>query len=99
MQRTKLRLLIHLRRCKNAYDRFGLTFNVQKTKVLAQPAPKTDVPEFNITISDSPPKQVDHFPYLGSLLSTQRNCEKDVENRIRAAHVAFGKLSPRVFRN
>ena len=39
---------------KNAYDRFGLTINIQKTKVLAQPAPATNLAEFNITISDTP---------------------------------------------
>ena len=39
---------------KNAYDHFGLINKIQKTKMLEQPAPRTNLPEFNITISDTP---------------------------------------------
>ena len=84
---------------KQAYDRFGLTINANKTKVLAQPAPGTPIPDFNIFISDTPLEQVDHFPYLGSILSSQCNSEKDVDARICAAHTAFGRLYHRVFGN
>ena len=84
---------------KNACERFGLTINVQKTKVLAQPSPGTSLPHFNISISDTPLEQVDHFSYLGSLLSVHGNCGQDVEKRIGAAHAAFGRLSHRVFLN
>ena len=82
-----------------AYKRFGMNVNTQKTKILAQPAPGRLLPYSNVTISDVPIEQVDHFPYLGSLLSNKCNSEKDVEHRIRSAHAAFGKLARRVFKN
>ena len=84
---------------KQAYERFGLTINAKKNKVLAQPAPGSPIPDFNIFMSDTPLEQVDHFPYLGSVLSSQCNSEKDVDTRICAAHVAFGRLYHRVFGN
>lgn len=84
---------------ERAYARFGMTINIRKSKVLAQPVPGTSTPDFDITISDTPLEQVDHFSYLGSILSTQCTVEKDVDNRIHAAHVAFGRLSHRVFQN
>ena len=74
----------------SAYSRFGLTVNVKKTKVLAQPAPKTSLPVFNISIGEAHLEQVDHFPYLGSILSSNCTAEKDVDHRIGAAHSAFG---------
>lgn len=96
---TPMELQLSVNLFKNAYERFGLTINTQKTKVLAQPVPGTSFQDFNITISDISLEQVDHFSYLGSILSARCTSEKDVENRIRAAHIAFGRLSHRVFRN
>lgn len=92
-------LQISVNNFKSAYERYGLKVNTQKTKVLAQAAPGIALPNFDIKISDTHLEQVDHFPYLGSILSDRCTCEKDVENRIRAAHVAFGRLSRRVFLN
>lgn len=84
---------------KRSYDRFGLTINKQKTKVFAQPAPGTILPKLNITISDTTLEEVDHFSYLGSVLSKQGTSGQDVINRLCAAHAAFGRLSRRVFCN
>ena len=84
---------------KQAYECFGLTINAKKTKVLAQPTPGAPIPDFNIFMGDTPLEQVDHFSYLGSVLSSQCNSEKDVDTRICAAHVAFGRLYHRVFGN
>ena len=84
---------------KQAYECFGLTINANKTKVLAQPTPGAPIPDFNIFLGDTPLEQVDHFSYLGSVLSSQCNSEKDVDTRIHAAHVAFGRLYHRVFGN
>lgn len=82
-----------------AYQRFGMSVNIQKTKVLAQPAPRTALPEFDITISGTSLKKVDQFSYLGSLLTSKCNSEKDIEHRVAAAHIAYGKLCRRVFDN
>jgi len=42
---------------------------------------------------------VDYFPYLSSILSKIPTCVKDIENRIKAAHCAYGRLSHCVFNN
>ena len=66
--------------------------------MLAQPAPKTSLPVFNISIGEAHLEQVDHFPYLGGILSSNCTAEKDVDHRIGAAYSAFGKLYKRVFK-
>ncbi|XP_076064936.1 uncharacterized protein LOC143038976 [Oratosquilla oratoria] len=50
-----------------AYQLFGMSVNIQKTKVLAQLALRTPLPEFDITISGTSLEQVDQFSFLGSL--------------------------------
>ena len=82
-----------------AYERFGMQVNIAKTKVLIQPSPGQNLPSLNISINGKPLEEVDHFSYLGSILSKIPTCEKDVENRIKAAHSAYGRLSHRVFNN
>jgi len=42
---------------------------------------------------------IKHFPYLGSILSTQSTSSKEIENRLQAGHAAYGRLSTRVFKN
>ena len=42
---------------------------------------------------------MDYFPYPGSILSKTPTCAKDIENRIKAAHCAYGRLSHRDFNN
>ena len=60
---------------------------------------KTPLPVFKISIGETHLEQVDHFPYLGNILSSNCTAEKDVDHRIGAAHTAFGKLYKRVFKN
>lgn len=55
--------------------------------------------DFNITIGDTSLEQVEHFPYLGSLLSKKCTSEKDVQHWIGAACRAFGKRTKHVFSN
>ncbi|CAH1249934.1 Hypp8727 [Branchiostoma lanceolatum] len=83
-----------------AYSRFGLTSNVGKTKILAQGAPGQPPPDTsNVCLRCQPLETVEAFPYLGSYLSNDCTAQKDIDNRIRAAHAAFGRLSKRVFLN
>lgn len=83
----------------NAYTRFGLKINLGKTEVLVQTPPNTDPPNTSVSINGVPIKQVDHFKYLGSILASDATCRVDIENRIRSAHAAYGKLCKRVFQN
>ena len=82
-----------------AYGRFGMEVNTDKTKALIQPPPGYMLPDATITIDEKPLEKADQFCYLGSILSKTPTCDKDVENRVRAAHSAFGRLNRRVFNN
>lgn len=83
----------------SAYERFGMQVNTDKTKTLVQHPPGLTLPNFNTTVNNQPLEEVDQFSYLGSILTSVPTCKKDVENRIRAAHSAFGRLNCRVFNN
>uniref|UniRef100_UPI00398F341F uncharacterized protein n=1 Tax=Pristiophorus japonicus TaxID=55135 RepID=UPI00398F341F len=50
------------------YESMGLTLNICKTKVLYQPAPATQFCPPITKIHDKTLNNVNHFPYLGSLL-------------------------------
>ena len=82
-----------------AYERFGMQVNTEKTKTLVQHPPGLLLPNTNIIVNGQPLEEVDQFPYLGSILTSTPTCKRDVDNRIRAAHSAFGRLSCRVFNN
>ncbi|XP_076033004.1 uncharacterized protein LOC143020466 [Oratosquilla oratoria] len=82
-----------------AYTCFGLTVNKAKTKISAQPRPEENPPATNITMDGTTIECVEHFPYLGSILSTQSTSSKEIENRLQAGHTAYGRLSTRVFKN
>lgn len=74
----------------SAYKRFEMQINTDKTKTLVQHPTGLILPNFTTTIIDQPLEKVDQFPYLGSILTSAPTCKKHVENRIRAAHSAFG---------
>nr|XP_043069933.1 uncharacterized protein LOC122322283 [Drosophila bipectinata] len=52
----------------------------------------------NITIGDNTIDFVDSFTYLGTIITSNGGVESDVENRLRKARSAFGRLH-RVWRN
>eukprot|EP00106_Octopus_bimaculoides_P008304 XP_014775746.1 PREDICTED: uncharacterized protein LOC106873048 [Octopus bimaculoides] len=66
-----------------------MKLNITKIKVLAQPAPRTNL--------DSP--NIEDFCYLGSFLSSTAGYGKDIERRIQSGHASFGHLKSRVFCN
>ena len=73
--------------------------NTDKTKVLYQPPPGQTSSRNNVGINGEHLGEVDYLPYLGSILSKTPTCGKDIENRIKAAHCAYGRLIHRVFNN
>ena len=84
----------------NAYTRFGLTTNIDKTKILIQNAPQDPTPNTScVHLRGHVLETVDAFCYLGSYLSNDCSTHRDIDNRIRSAHIAFGRLSKRVFMN
>jgi len=69
-----------------SYQHFGMEVNTDKTKVFNQPPSGQTSSRTNVDINGEQLRQVDYFPYLGSILSKTTTCAKDIENRIKAAH-------------
>ncbi|KAI8503939.1 hypothetical protein Bbelb_180070 [Branchiostoma belcheri] len=85
---------------RDAYSRFGLTSNTGKTKILAQGVPGQPPPDTsNVRLHGEVLETVEAFQYLGSYLSSDCTMQKDIDNRICAAHAAFGRIAKRVFLN
>ena len=83
-----------------AYKHFGMDVNTEKTQVLVQHAstrPQHIIP--TVQVKTRIVESVPSFSYLGSLLSSVATCEDEIQNRIRAAHAAYGRLTERVFEN
>ena len=70
-----------------------------KTETLVQPRPGHAAPSVNIRVGDQIIEEVEDFTYLGSTLTRNPTCDRDVENRIKAAHSAYDRLWHRVFGN
>ena len=81
-----------------AYKHFGIDVNTEKTKLLVQHAsnrPQHIIP--TVQVNTRTAESVPSFSYPGSLLSSVATCEDEIQNRIRAAHAAYGRLTERVF--
>ena len=89
-------LQIVLDRFSEASKLFGLTVSLGKTEVLHQPAPNTHPPSPSIVIDNTPLASVDHFRYLGSIISCDGSLDKEITSRIGKASQALGRLRNRV---
>jgi len=79
------------------YQRAGLIVNTKKTEVLPQSVNSATHPTF--TIHGDALNEVHQFTYLGSTLTSDCNLDNEVQQRIKLASAAFGRLSHRVFLN
>jgi len=70
--------------------RFGLRINEQKTKTMVIGKKHEDI---NIQLWNSTLEQVEDFVYLGSLLTEDEKCEKDMRRRSSLASAMVGKLN------
>uniref|UniRef100_A0A803SVV7 Reverse transcriptase domain-containing protein n=1 Tax=Anolis carolinensis TaxID=28377 RepID=A0A803SVV7_ANOCA len=78
-----------------AYEKPGLSLNIEKTKVLFQQAPAMPGIQLNgVTLEN-----VDHFRYLDSHLSTKVNIDAEIQHRLSSASAAFLQMKQRVFEN
>ena len=78
---------------------FGLEVSLKKTEVLHQPAPGEPYNPPHIAIGNTALNAVQQFTYLGCIISADARIDKDVDNRLGKANIAFGKLLKRVWRN
>ena len=82
-----------------AARRFGLTISIKKTEALYQPAPGNDYVPPAVFIEGKQLKAVEHFKYLGSIVSSVATLDAEITARIAKATSAFGRLSRRLWTN
>ena len=97
MAHTEVDLQFIVSKFAEASQLFGLTISLGKTEVLYQPSPGPTVqPPPTITIGDTTLKTVEHFKYLGSVISSDGSLDREISARISKASQALGRLRTRV---
>ena len=86
-------------RFAEAEKAFGFTISLKKTGVLHQPLPGGVYSPSQINIEGTSLNSVEHFTYLGSVISNDATVNKDLDNRLNRASSAFGRLHKRVWQN
>ncbi|XP_076455521.1 uncharacterized protein LOC143290119 [Babylonia areolata] len=78
---------------------FGLTISLKKTEIMYQaPLHGTYAPT-KIYIDGHQLNAVEHFTYLGSIISNDATISKDVDHRLSKSSSSFGRLQKRVWQN
>ncbi|KAJ3582545.1 hypothetical protein NHX12_000499, partial [Muraenolepis orangiensis] len=77
----------------------GLTVNTIKTEVVCQWSANIPSTPPAFTAAGEQLSVVPSFRYLGSILSEDNTIDNEVQNRIKQASAAFGRLWRRVFQN
>jgi hypothetical protein len=81
-----------------ASKKFGLQINIKKTEVLFQPG-SNHREEVNIIVDGTALNQIDHFTYLGSIISRDGRIDSELTKRMAKASSAFGRLRTRLWNN
>src|SRR5258706_81762 len=71
-------------------EAIGLHINAQKTKLLT--VGRWDSTE-TILVGGKPVEQVEEFCYLGSVITSDSSCDKEIRTRIGKANTTFGRLN------
>ena len=72
---------------------------LKKTEVLYQPPLREAYSPPHISIDGTNLNAVEHFTYLGSIISNDATVSKDLDNRLSKASSSFGRLSKRVWQS
>ncbi|XP_066285623.1 uncharacterized protein [Branchiostoma lanceolatum] len=78
---------------------FGLTISLKKTEAMYQKPPRGTYTPPQISIDGQSLNAVDHFTYLGSVISNDATVTKDMDSRLGKACSSFGRLQKRVWKN
>ena len=70
----------------------GLSINCKKTECMVV-SKKKDIPRCSLKVKDQIIKQVSAFNYLGSTITEDARCKKEIKRRIVLAKSAFSKIS------
>ena len=71
---------------------FRLKVSLKKTEVLHQPAPLEEYRPPYITIGGIELKAVDQFTYLECTITYDAKIDREVDNRLAKANIAFGRV-------
>jgi len=83
----------------DAYQRAGLTINTKKTEILSS-GPHSSTPlQLSFTVHGDILNTTQQFTYLGSILTFDSDLTNEIQQRIKLASSAFGRLAHRVFFN
>ena len=74
---------------------FSLNISLTKTGVLYQPPPREAYSPPHIGIDGTNLNAVEHFTYLGSIISNDATVSRDLDNHLSKASSSFGRLSKR----
>ena len=82
-----------------AAKNFCLTISLRKTEVLYQPLLRVSYSPPHLSIDGTDLNAVEHFTYLGSVISNAATVSKNLDNRSSKASSSFGRLSKRVWQS
>ena len=68
---------------------FGMKINIKKTKAMVVSKKPKNTPKINIAIDGQQIEQVTSYMYLGSLITEDGRCEKEIKRRIMIARTTF----------
>ena len=77
---------------RTASEEKGLRINIEKTECMVVTKPN-ERPDCSIRIQQELVKQVEQFKYLGSTLTADGRCTKEINTRIGIAKTAFRKMA------
>ena len=84
---------------KEALQHIVNRFSLKKTEVLYQPPPREAYSPPDISIDGINLNAVEHFTYLGSVISNDATVSKDLDNRLSKANSSLGRLLKRVWQS
>ena len=79
-------------------EKFGLKLNINKTKVMAMSKQSPNEPSISITVNNIRIGQVQHINYLGSWITTDGRCGKEIRRRINLSKRSFNSMK-NIFRD
>jgi len=73
-------------------EKFGLKSNINKTKAMVMSKQSPNEPSISITVNNIKIGQVQHFNYLGSWITTDGRCGKEIRRRINLSKRSFNSM-------
>ena len=86
-------------RFSDAAKNFGFFISLKKTEVLHQTPSREAYTPHHISIHGTNLNTMEHFTYLGSVISSDATANKDLDNRLFKASSSFRRLSKRVWQS